>query len=363
MSQLNRNVFAVLVLGLIALPATAEKGKPVEAKGKVAAPAPETAPPAKPMPPPKKPETLEGPQPHTVELRMWGALSPREIGRVIGRSRKALGTCHQMAVKQGEAYVGLLPLQFKIDAAGKVEEAFSDVPEGQPDPKVLKSCVLSTVRGWKFPKSHDKGPVIVIHPFVFGLGPKYEGGELVKTELALEHVPGQPLDLADRRAPFHGRLTVLGALDSSGIVALLHKEQDSLKKCRSKSVRRGEEDAYKLTMRWAVNPGGGASHIKALQKGEAMYKGKSGQKKKGKGKKNKKGKKKKRSPSMKDASQHAPVLTACVEKALGKWLFPRPTGGRKAIVSVPFIFRGLSRAQVEVIDPPPAEKEMVVYED
>jgi hypothetical protein len=367
---------ALIALGLVAAPtALAQKKEAVKT-----APAPkvekkdggkkdavkkptEDAKPPKAKEPPKKPETLDGPRPSQLELKMWGALSPRDIGRVIGAGRKTLSSCHKMAVKQGEAYVGLLPLQFKIAPDGKVEEAFSDIEEGQPDPKKLKACVLGTVRSWKFPKTQDKGPVIVVHPFVFDLGKDYAGGELAKTDLKLEHVPGQPLDLGDRRAPFHGRFTILGAMDSSRVVEVFHKEQESLKKCRSKSVRRGEGENYKLTMRWAVNPGGGASHIKALKKGEAMYKAKGTKKgKKKKGKKGK-GKKKKRSLAMKDASVHAPHLTKCVKVAVGKWLFPRPTGGRKAIISVPLYFRDVSKALVEELDPPPPEKEMVVYED
>lgn len=93
-----------------------------------------------------------------------GELSNSAVSSVIKRNVRGVGTCFELAAREGSGQGGKAIVSLNIGTEGRVTEVNVDAPafEGTS----LPGCVQSRARGWAFPK-FTEGPKQASFPFVF----------------------------------------------------------------------------------------------------------------------------------------------------------------------------------------------------
>jgi TonB family protein len=127
-----------------------------------------------PAPPPPPEETLlgilGGLEPSAVGsasggAAIAGALPKETIKRVIGRHLNEVKFCYHKALARDPSLGGKVVVRFVISPTGTVQTAAVD-SSTMADPEV-ESCVVRSVRRWRFPQPEGGGIVVVTYPFLF----------------------------------------------------------------------------------------------------------------------------------------------------------------------------------------------------
>lgn len=93
-----------------------------------------------------------------------GALPDSAVTSVIKRNVRAVGSCFQLAAREGSGQGGKAIVSLNIGTEGRVTDVNVEAPafEGTS----LPGCVQSRAKGWAFPK-FTEGPKQASFPFVF----------------------------------------------------------------------------------------------------------------------------------------------------------------------------------------------------
>lgn len=87
------------------------------------------------------------------------------IRDVVHEHRAQIRQCYEASASRKKNVSGKLVVHFVIGDDGKVSE--SSIKETTLEDEGLKTCVVSAVKGWKFPKPKH-GPAAINFPFQFG---------------------------------------------------------------------------------------------------------------------------------------------------------------------------------------------------
>lgn len=112
--------------------------------------------------------------------RTHGELSKAAIQETIRAHASAVKGCYEKAVRESPGLHGKLVVRFVIGQSGAVKSAEAATVElSGPSPKStlpemakragdqVSSCVISAVKGWRFPAPSGGGEVTVAYPFTF----------------------------------------------------------------------------------------------------------------------------------------------------------------------------------------------------
>lgn len=94
-----------------------------------------------------------------------GGLSKDEIMRVIRRHQSEIKFCYERELQKSPNLAGKVAVAFTIDPAGGVAEA--NVTDSSLSNNNTESCMISQIRGWKFPQPEGGGVVAVTFPWIF----------------------------------------------------------------------------------------------------------------------------------------------------------------------------------------------------
>ncbi len=94
-----------------------------------------------------------------------GGLSKDEIMRVIRRHQSEIKFCYERELQKSPNLAGKVAVAFTIDPAGGVAEA--NVTDSSLSNNNTESCMISSIRGWKFPQPEGGGVVAVTFPWIF----------------------------------------------------------------------------------------------------------------------------------------------------------------------------------------------------
>ena len=92
-------------------------------------------------------------------------LTLETIRDVVHEHRAQIKQCYETSAAKKKNLAGKVVAHFVISDEGKVSEA--SIKEASIDDEGLKTCVVSAVKTWKFPKPKH-GPVAINFPFHFG---------------------------------------------------------------------------------------------------------------------------------------------------------------------------------------------------
>ncbi len=92
-------------------------------------------------------------------------LTRDQIGKVIHAHRDEIRYCHESVMLRTPGVEGKLNARFSIDARGSVRTA--GVGSSTVGDQRLHNCIVSRLKGWKFPKPKGGVTVAVTYPFMF----------------------------------------------------------------------------------------------------------------------------------------------------------------------------------------------------
>lgn len=99
------------------------------------------------------------------EALIEGGLDMDQINAVVQRNKGQLRQCYERALQQNSGLSGSVNIKFVIAASGSVSTArVGHTSLGQ---RAIESCMVSKLRGWRFPKPVGNVSVRVDYPFVF----------------------------------------------------------------------------------------------------------------------------------------------------------------------------------------------------
>lgn len=88
-----------------------------------------------------------------------------EIRRVVVQHRQEIQRCYEKTLRQNPTLAGKVKVAWTISAQGTTQDVAS--AEDELGDQATVSCLLATVRRWRFPKPADGQPVQVSYPWVF----------------------------------------------------------------------------------------------------------------------------------------------------------------------------------------------------
>lgn len=91
------------------------------------------------------------------------------IREVVHEHRAQIRKCYETSAAGKKNLGGKVIVHFVISDAGTVSQA--SIKETSLDDEALKTCVVTEVKTWKFPKPKH-GPAAINFPFQFGPPPK-----------------------------------------------------------------------------------------------------------------------------------------------------------------------------------------------
>ena len=92
-------------------------------------------------------------------------LTLETIRDVVHEHRAQVRQCYESSAARKKNLAGKVVVHFVISDEGKISEA--SVKEASLDDEGLKTCVVTAVKSWRFPKPKH-GPVAINFPFQFG---------------------------------------------------------------------------------------------------------------------------------------------------------------------------------------------------
>ncbi|MCA9600612.1 MAG: AgmX/PglI C-terminal domain-containing protein [Polyangiales bacterium] len=96
-----------------------------------------------------------------------GYLSMEQINRVVRANQGNIKYCYEVELQRQPALKGRVELQWRVDLQGLVTSprvASSTLHNAR-----VEGCMVRQLRNWRFPKP-DGGEVVVLYPFLFGMG-------------------------------------------------------------------------------------------------------------------------------------------------------------------------------------------------
>ncbi|MBK7861076.1 MAG: TonB family protein [Archangiaceae bacterium] len=100
-----------------------------------------------------------------AEPVVMGSLDQGLVRTVIHRNRNPVRYCYEQELAQAPELEGKVVVKFVITREGTVDSP--KVTESTVGRSALEDCIVSRVKGWRFPKPAGGGVVVVTYPFVF----------------------------------------------------------------------------------------------------------------------------------------------------------------------------------------------------
>jgi len=99
---------------------------------------------------------------------VMGSLDKEIIRRIIRENIAQIRYCYERELARSPDLYGKVVAKFIIAATGRVSN--SSLAQTTMNNAAMEGCIISKVRGWRFPKPKGGGIVIVNYPFVFKRG-------------------------------------------------------------------------------------------------------------------------------------------------------------------------------------------------
>lgn len=99
------------------------------------------------------------------QTRVIGGLSKDVIGQVIERHKAQIRACYERELQREPALQGKVAVLFTIDGTGAV--AVAEASEDSVGDGAVARCMLTRIRGWRFPAPKGGGQVVVTYPWIF----------------------------------------------------------------------------------------------------------------------------------------------------------------------------------------------------
>ena len=94
-----------------------------------------------------------------------GSFNKKIIKRVVRRNKKALTNCYERQLRKKPNLKGRITISWRIGAAGTV--GMVKVKNNGMGDSAVASCLVSRIKGWKFPAPSGGGAVDIAYPFNF----------------------------------------------------------------------------------------------------------------------------------------------------------------------------------------------------
>ena len=94
-----------------------------------------------------------------------GNFDKKIIKRVVSRNKKAITNCYEKQLRKKPNLKGRITISWRIGAAGTV--GMVKVKSNEMGDSAVAKCLMSRIKGWKFPAPSGGGAVDVAYPFNF----------------------------------------------------------------------------------------------------------------------------------------------------------------------------------------------------
>jgi hypothetical protein len=108
-------------------------------------------------------------EPLRDESLVEGGLDQDQIDAVIQRNKGQITYCYEQGLQTQPKLSGRVRMKFVINASGAVSVA--SVGDSSLDSQKVESCIVSKLRGWKFPRPVGSVNVRVTYPFMLNRAP------------------------------------------------------------------------------------------------------------------------------------------------------------------------------------------------
>ena len=97
-----------------------------------------------------------------------GSLDKRIIRKVVNQHKRELRSCYEKEVVKDPTLKGKITVKWSIDTLGNVANAA--IASDTMNSAEVSSCIVKSVKGWRFPSPKGGGLVVVSYPFLFEVG-------------------------------------------------------------------------------------------------------------------------------------------------------------------------------------------------
>ncbi|MFP2898050.1 TonB family protein, partial [Corallococcus sp. 4LFB] len=94
-------------------------------------------------------------------------VSPKDLARFIQRMKASIQRCYEKELKRDPTLKGRVMVRFNLKPDGRAGNV--EVDESTLRSEGVSSCIITTIRGWKFP-FQPSDDVPVSYPFIFSPG-------------------------------------------------------------------------------------------------------------------------------------------------------------------------------------------------